>query len=83
MKYFFKSTSTKNTAGEQSASTTPVLTDAIKKRTERFGDVSQVAKANTSNVNALCFDHEILLFLFRNKKPNVQNDSNQLQVFNR
>jgi hypothetical protein len=50
MKYFLKSASTKNTAAEQSASTTPVLTDAIKKRTERFGDVSQVAKANASNV---------------------------------
>jgi hypothetical protein len=38
---------TKNKADGKS---TPVLTDAIKKRTERFGDVAQVAKANTSNV---------------------------------
>ena len=29
---------------------TPVLTDTIKKRMERFGDVSDVAKANTLNV---------------------------------
>jgi len=28
----------------------PVLSDAIKKRAERFGDVSQVAKTNTMNV---------------------------------
>ncbi len=41
---------TKNKADGKSAPTTPVLTDAIKKRTERFGDVAQVAKANTSNV---------------------------------
>ncbi len=41
--------STVKSAGT-SASTTPVLSDAIKKRAERFGDVSQAAKANTSNV---------------------------------
>ncbi|CAF0828874.1 unnamed protein product [Adineta steineri] len=33
----------KNTSGKSTA-TTPVLTDEIKKRTERFGDISQVAK---------------------------------------
>jgi hypothetical protein len=50
IKCSFKSVSTKNKADGKSISTTPVLTDAIKKRTERFGDISQAAKANAMNV---------------------------------
>lgn len=44
----FQPPSKKNKANGQSAS--PVLTEAMKKRTERFGDVSEVAKASTMNV---------------------------------
>ena len=40
----------KNKSDGKSAPATPVLTEAIKKRTERFGDVSQAAKVNTMNV---------------------------------
>ncbi|UJR33097.1 hypothetical protein I4U23_020554 [Adineta vaga] len=43
------STSTKQKVNGKSAPSTPVLTEEIKKRTERFGDVSQVAKSNTMN----------------------------------
>ncbi|CAF1012971.1 unnamed protein product [Rotaria sp. Silwood1] len=39
--------STKNKIDRKSLPTTEVVSDAIKKRTERFGDVSDVAKANT------------------------------------
>ena len=46
----FQSPSKKNKANGQSAAATPVLTDAMKKRTERFGDVSEVAKSSTANV---------------------------------
>ena len=35
----------------KSVSSSPVMTEEIKKRTERFGDVSQVAKANTMTVS--------------------------------
>jgi hypothetical protein len=31
-------------------SNTPILSDAIKKRAERFGDISQIAKTNKLNV---------------------------------
>lgn len=45
---FFQSPSKKNKANGQS--TTPELSEAMKKRTERFGDVSDAAKASTMNV---------------------------------
>ncbi|CAF2985662.1 unnamed protein product [Rotaria sp. Silwood2] len=44
---------TNNKAAQKSASTTSDLSDAIKKRTERFGDISQVAKTNTLNEQKL------------------------------
>ncbi|CAF4603211.1 unnamed protein product, partial [Rotaria magnacalcarata] len=37
----------------KSPSTTPTVPDAIKKRAERFGDISQVAKTNTINEQKL------------------------------
>ena len=54
--------SKKNQNGK-SAPSTPALTEAIKKRTERFGDVAQVAKANTANVCCSKTDSESVLLL--------------------
>jgi hypothetical protein len=68
----------KNKANGKSAS----ITDAIKKRAERFGDISQAAKINTLNVGIKCFSMISIFIFFRNKKLNVLNDLNQLQVFN-
>ena len=61
--------STKNKTDGKSAPTSPVLTDAIKKRTERFGDVSQVAKATTTNVYQFsCYPNFEFLFYFLGTK---------------
>lgn len=40
----------KNAASKDPSPADAGLSDAIKKRTERFGDISQVAKANTLTV---------------------------------
>ncbi|CAF4570801.1 unnamed protein product [Rotaria sp. Silwood1] len=47
------STTNNNKTAGKSASTTPVLSDAIKKRAERFGDISQAAKAKALNEQKL------------------------------
>jgi hypothetical protein len=40
----------KNKTDGKSVPASPVLSEEVKKRTERFGNVSQAAKANTLNV---------------------------------
>ena len=42
--------SMKNKADKLNLSIIPTLSDTIKKRTQRFGDISQVAKINVLNV---------------------------------
>lgn len=47
-------------------STTPTVPDVIKKRVERFGDTSQVAKTNTINVwmrMFLLFEYKVFYIL--------------------
>jgi hypothetical protein len=51
----------KNKIDGKSAPTSPVLTEDIKKRAERFGDVSQAAKTNTMTV-CICLFSFILEF---------------------
>ncbi|CAF1435491.1 unnamed protein product [Adineta steineri] len=38
-----------STTSSSSSTTTPLLSDAVQKRTQRFGDVSKAAKLNTMN----------------------------------
>ncbi|CAF0956405.1 unnamed protein product [Rotaria sordida] len=47
------STTNNNSTAGKSASTTPVLSDTIKKRAQRFGNISQAAKATTINEQKL------------------------------
>lgn len=53
-----------------------MLSDAIKKRAERFGDISQAAKAQTLNVISVDLPREIFEYIYRNEESSVLNDFN-------